>query len=45
MSLAIDQGGQWKEVIVSSWNKDDMAILFMILGFWFVSRSIEKLKK
>jgi len=42
MALAIDQGGNWKEVIISAWSKDDMAILFMILGFWFVSRSIEK---
>ena len=42
MALAIDQGGDWKEVIISAWSKDDMAILFMILGFWFVSRTIEK---
>jgi len=42
MALAIDQGGAWKEVIISAWSKDDMAILFMILGFWFVSRTIEK---
>jgi len=42
MALAIDQGGNWKEVIISAWSKDDMAILFMILGFWFVSRSIDK---
>lgn len=45
MILAIDQGGNWKEIIISSWTKDDMAILFMILGFWFVSRSIEKNNK
>ena len=42
MALAIEQGGVWKEVIISAWSKDDMAILFMILGFWFVSRSIDK---
>ena len=45
MSMAVDQGGEWKEVLVSSWTKDDMAILFMILGFWFVSRTIEKYRK
>ena len=45
MGLAMDQDGNWKEIIVSSWTKDDMAILFMILGFWFVSRSIEKYNK
>lgn len=45
MGMAMDQGGDWKEVLVSSWTKDDMAILFMILGFWFVSRTIEKYRK
>lgn len=45
MGMAMEQGGQWKEVLVSSWTKDDMAILFMILGFWFVSRTIEKYRK
>lgn len=42
MALAIEQGGAWKEVIISAWSKDDMAILFMILSFWFVSRVIDK---
>lgn len=42
MALAIEQGGVWKEVIISAWSKDDMAILFMILSFWFVSRTLDK---
>lgn len=36
--LAIDQGGEWKEVLLQMWNKDDMALLMMILTFWFVGR-------
>jgi hypothetical protein len=36
--LAIDQGGEWKEVLISMWNKDDMAMLMLILTFWFVGR-------
>ena len=28
----------WKEVLISSWTIDDMAILSMILTFWFVGR-------
>jgi hypothetical protein len=42
MAIAIDQGGFWQEVVVASWTKDDMTILFMILGFWFISRTLEK---
>ena len=38
ISLALDQNGNWKEVIVSAWTVDDMAILMMILTFWFVGR-------
>jgi hypothetical protein len=38
-SLAISQGGEWKEVLISIWTKDDMAILMMILSFWFVHRT------
>ena len=36
--LAIDAGAEWKEVLVSSWNQDDMAILMMVLTFWFTGR-------
>lgn len=42
MAMAIDQGGEWKEVLIKSWNQDDMAILFMIISFWFVGRAIDK---
>ena len=36
--LAIGQGGEWKEVLVSMWSQDDMAILMLILTFHFVGR-------
>jgi hypothetical protein len=40
--LALEQNGEWKEVLVSVWNKDDMAMLMMILTFWFVGRVWER---
>jgi hypothetical protein len=40
--LAIDQGGEWKTVLVAMWNQDDMAMLMMILTFWFVGRVWER---
>jgi hypothetical protein len=42
MSLAIQDGGFWQDVLVESWNSEDMAILVMILTFWFVGRSIDR---
>jgi hypothetical protein len=36
--MAIDAGAEWKEVLVSSWSEDDMALLMMVLTFWFVGR-------
>lgn len=40
--LALDQDANWKEVIVNAWTADDMAILMMILTFWFIGRVWEK---
>lgn len=40
--LAIDQGGNWRDVIVSLWTQDDMTIMFMIVSFWFVGRVWER---
>lgn len=40
--LAMDQDGNWKEVLVSIWNKDDMAMLSLILTFWFVGRVMDR---
>lgn len=40
--LAMDQDGNWREVLVSMWNKDDMAMLSLILTFWFVGRVMDR---
>jgi len=40
--LALDQGGEWKPILVSMWNQDDMAMLMLILTFWFVGRVYER---
>jgi len=40
--IALEQGGEWKEVLLSLWNQDDVAILFMIISFWFVGRAIDR---
>lgn len=45
ISLALEQNGNWKEVIVSAWTVDDMSILMMILTFWFVGRIWDKFNK
>lgn len=45
ISLALDQDANWKEVIVNAWTADDMAILMMILTFWFVGRIWDKYNK
>jgi hypothetical protein len=42
MLMAIDAGGNWKEVLVSGWTKDDMAMLMLVLTFWFVGRVWER---
>lgn len=42
--LALEQGGDWKSVLVTMWNKDDMAILTLILTFWFVGRVWDRQK-
>ena len=45
INLAIEQQGQWKEVLVASWTSEDMAILMMILTFWFVGRIWDRVSK
>lgn len=40
--VALEQGGAWKEVLISLWNQDDVTILFMIISFWFVGRSLDR---
>lgn len=45
MKIAIEQGGEWKQVIVSSWTEADMAMLMLVLTFWFVGRVWERNKQ
>lgn len=42
MLMAIESGGAWKEVLVSSWTPDDMSMLMLVLTFWFVGRIWER---
>jgi hypothetical protein len=43
--IAMAQGGNWKEVLISLWTKDDMTVLFMIISFWFVGRVYDRVSK
>jgi len=40
--IAIEQGGNWKEVLLTMWGADDLAVFNMILSFWFVGRVYER---
>jgi hypothetical protein len=40
--LALEQNGAWKEVLVSMWGADDLAVFNMIISFWFVGRVYER---
>jgi hypothetical protein len=44
MLMAYQANGDWKQVLITSWNADDMALLMMILTFWFVGRVWERNK-
>jgi hypothetical protein len=40
--LALQQGGDWREVVINLWTQDDVTILFMVISFWFVGRVWER---
>lgn len=40
--MAVSQGGHWATILISMWNQEDMAMLTLILTFWFVGRVWEK---
>jgi hypothetical protein len=40
--LALQQGGEWKSLLVAMWSQDDMAMLMLVLTFWFVGRVWER---
>ena len=43
--MALDQNGDWREVIVKLWTQDDVTILFMIISFWFVGRVYDRVNR
>jgi hypothetical protein len=43
--IALDQNGNWKEVLVTMWGVDDLAVFNMIISFWFVGRVYERSSK
>ena len=43
--MAVDQNGDWKEIIVKLWTQDDVTILFMIISFWFVGRVYDRVNR
>jgi hypothetical protein len=45
MTYAIGGGAPWFEVIKANWTSDDLAMLNLILTFWFVGRAIERYQK
>ena len=40
--IALEQGGAWKEVLISMWGKEDLATFNLIISFWFVGRVYER---
>ena len=43
--MAVDQNGDWRDVIVKLWTKDDVTIMFMIISFWFVGRVYDRINR
>jgi hypothetical protein len=39
---AVTQGADWTVVVTQLWNAEDMAVLNMVLTFWFVGRVYER---
>ena len=42
--MAVQAGGDWKEVLISNWAAEDMAMLTMTLSFWFLDRTVTKMR-
>lgn len=40
--VALDSNPDWRTVLTNAWAKEDMALLNMVLTFWFVGRIWEK---
>lgn len=44
MVIAHEQGARWLDILRDGWSVDDMAMLNLILTFWFVGRVWERTK-
>jgi len=42
LTIALQSGAPWQDVVLKGWGADDFALLNMVITFWFVSRTIEK---
>lgn len=40
--LIMSQGSTWEKAILQLWTPNDHAVMFSIIGFWFVDRAIRK---
>ena len=40
--MLLEQETPWKEAIVQLWTPNDHAVMFSIIGFWFVDRALRK---
>lgn len=45
IATGVAAGADWKDVITTSWNEEDMAVFSMILTFWFVGRCYDRKHK
>jgi hypothetical protein len=45
MTMAVSDGADWKAVLIENWTEEDMALLVMVLTFWFVGRVYERTRK
>ena len=43
-SLAIKAGAEWEKVATAMWTRDDATMLASILTFWFVDRSLRRMR-
>jgi len=40
--ILLEQQVGWKEAVVTLWTPNDHAVMFSIIGFWFVDRALRK---
>ena len=40
--ILIDQNAKWSDAVVQLWTSNDHAVMFSIIGFWFVDRAIRR---